>query len=98
MYKKGSNLALTFKEQTLNRKMISFGLDLSYEIPFKNCQFTPFGKVEYSHDFTDDSNIDMNYVGDSPNYRLTIDQIARDFWNTAIGIEFDKDNRFSANH
>ena len=39
----------------------------------------------------------MNYVGDSQNYRLTIEQSARDFWNTALGIEFYKDNRFSAN-
>jgi len=93
----GSNLALTFKEQRLNRKMISFGLDFGYEIPFKNLRLRPFGKVEYGHDFTDDSNVDMNYVGDSQNYRLTIEQAARDFWTTALGIEFYSDNRFSAN-
>ncbi len=57
----------------------------------------PFGKVEYGHDFTDDSNVDMSYVGDSQNYRLTIEQAARDFWNTALGIEFYSNNRFSAN-
>ncbi len=91
----GSNLALRFKEQTLNRKMVSFGLDLGYEIPFKNWQLRPFGKVEYGHDFTDNSNVDMNYIGDSQNYRLTIKKAASDYWNTALGIEFFRDNRFS---
>ena len=53
--------------------------------------------MEYGHNFSGDSNVDMNYVGDSQNYRLTIEQNSRDFWNTALGIEFYRDNRLSLN-
>ncbi len=93
----GSNLALRFKEQTLDRKMISLGFDLGYEIPLERWRLRPFGKVEYAHEFADDSNIDMNYIGDSQNYRLIFKKVASDYLNTALGVEFYKDNRFSAN-
>ena len=70
----GSHLALTFKEQELNRKAISAGFDISYEIPSKNWLLRPFSNIEYSHDLTDDSNVDMHYANDSKNYRLTLNK------------------------
>ncbi|MBO35812.1 MAG: hypothetical protein CMO64_06450, partial [Verrucomicrobiales bacterium] len=35
----GSSLALTFKDQTVNRKMASFGLNIDRTIKFENWRF-----------------------------------------------------------
>ena len=94
----GSHLALTFKEQELNQKMVSVGFDLDYEIPFKRWNLKPFGKIEYDHDLTADSNVDMHYVNDSQTYRLKILKSASSYWTAGIGIELYQNirNGFSA--
>ena len=91
----GSHLALTFKEQELNRKVISAGFDISYEIPAKNWLLRPFSNIEYSHDLTDDSNVDMHYANDSKNYRLTLNKISSNSWKTTLGIELQGTNGLS---
>ena len=93
----GSHLALTFKKQKLNRKIISAGFDINYEVPLNNWMLRPFGKVAYNHDLTDDSIVDMHYVSDSQNYRLIVDKISNNSWETALGIELLKNNALSAN-
>ncbi len=68
----GGPFALTFENQQLTRKMLSFGLDLGYDIPLKNWQLRPIGQFEYGLDFTNDSNVDMHYANESQNYRLQL--------------------------
>ena len=92
----GSHLALRFKRQDLNRKIISIGFDVEYPIPIRSWQITPFVKVKYSRDFTGDSYVDMNYINDSQNYRLVIGKASDSAWNTGGGIEFYKNNAFTA--
>ena len=91
----GSNLALTFKDQTINRKMISLGLNLDRNLTFENWRLKPFLGISYGYDFTGDSIVDMNYVGDSQNYRIILDKLSSEQWNTSLGFEFYRNNNWS---
>ncbi|MDC3092062.1 autotransporter outer membrane beta-barrel domain-containing protein, partial [Prochlorococcus sp. AH-716-M18] len=93
----GGGFALTFENQQLTRKILSFGLDLSYETPFKNWQLRPVGQFEYGLDFTNDSNVDMHYANESKNYRLKLSKESISYWKASTGLEFYKRNGFSAN-
>ena len=93
----GGPFALTFENQQLTRKILSFGLDLSYDMPFKNWQLRPVGQFEYGLDFTNDSNVDMHYANDSQNYRLQLSKESISYWKASTGLEFYKRNGFSAN-
>ena len=91
----GSSLALTFRDQTINRKMISLGLDLDRNLIFENWTLKPFLGISYGYDFTGDSIVDMNYVGDSKNYRINLDDLSSEQWSTSLGFEFYRNNDWS---
>jgi hypothetical protein len=91
----GSSLALTFKDQTINRRMISLGLDVDKDVNIQNWTFKPFWGISYGYDFTGASVVDMNYVDDSQNYRFVLDKLNSNNWNTNIGLEFYKNNYWS---
>ena len=91
----GSNLALTFKDQTINRKMISLGLNLDRNLTFENWRLKPFLGISYGYDFTGDSIVDMNYVGDSQNYRIILDKLGSEQWNISLGFEFYRNDNWS---
>ena len=88
---------MTYENQHLTRKMLSLGIDLGYDIPFKNWKLRPIGQFEYGLDFTNDSNVDMHYVNESQNYRLQLSKITTSYWKASTGLEFYKRNGFSAN-
>ena len=91
----GSSLALSFKDQTVNRKMVSLGLNLDRDLIFENWRLKPFLGISYGYDFTGDSIVDMNYVGDSLNYRINLDKLSSEQWNTSLGFEFYRNNTWS---
>jgi surface protein len=91
----GSSLALSFKDQTVNRKMVSLGVNVDRDFIFENWRLKPFLGISYGYDFTGDSIVDMNYVGDSQNYRIILDEFSSNNWNTNIGFEFFRDNDWS---
>ena len=91
----GSSLALTFKDQTVNRKTVSLGLNLDRNLIFKNWKLKPFLGISYGYDFNDDSIVDMNYVNDAQNYRIILDKLSSEQWNTNLGFEFYKNNDWS---
>ncbi len=91
----GSSLALTFKDQTVNRKMVSLGLNLDRNLNFENWRLKPFLGISYGYDFTGDSIADMNYVGDSQNYRIILDKLSSEQWNISLGFEFYRNDNWS---
>tara|TARA_B100000965_G_scaffold359293_2_gene339258 strand:+ start:18550 stop:22197 length:3648 start_codon:yes stop_codon:yes gene_type:complete len=91
----GSSLSLTFKDQFVNRKDVSVGLNIDNEIQFNKFKIKPFWGFEYGYDFTDNSVVDMNYVGDLNNYRLIIENVSDEHWNTNLGFEFFRGNNWS---
>ena len=91
----GSSLALTFKNQTVNRKTISLGLDVNRDVNFHTWTLKPFLGFSYGYDFTGASVVDMNYVGDSQNYRFVQDKLSSNNWNINIGFDFFRDNDWS---
>ena len=91
----GSSLALTFKDQTVNRKMLSLGLNLDRDLNFENWRLKPFLGISYGYDFTGDSIVDMNYVGDSQNYRIILDKLSSEQWNISLGFEFYRNDNWS---
>ena len=91
----GSSLALTFKDQTVNRKMVSLGLNIDRDFIFDDWRLKPFLGISYGYDLTGDSIVDMNYVGESQNYRIILDELSSNNWNTNIGFNFFSDNDWS---
>jgi len=93
----GSHLALTFKEQTVNHKILALGSDLFSEFEIKEWKIKPFAKIEYNFDFTDNSIVDLNYVDDSTtNYRFSILNSSDNFLSNTIGLQMNRKNRFGA--
>ena len=62
---------------------------------FKNWRLKPFIGISYGYDLTDDSIVDMNYVNDTQNYRIILDKLSSEQWNTNLGLEFYKNNFWS---
>ena len=91
----GSSLALTFKNQTLNRKMVSLGLNVDRDVNIQKWILKPFLEISYGYEFTGDSIVDMNYVEDSQNYRFVLDKLNANNWNTNIGLEFYRNTYWS---
>ena len=91
----GSSLALEFKNQTINRKMFSLGLNVDRDVNLRNWTLKPFLGISYGYDFTGDSIVDMNYVGDSQNYRLVLNKLSSNNWETNLGFEFYRENDWS---
>ena len=91
----GSSLALTFKDQTIRRRMVSLGLNLDRNLIFENLKLKLFLGISYGHDFSGDSIVDMNYVGESQNYRIILDKLSTEQWNISLGFEFYRNNDWS---
>ena len=88
---------MTFKEQTVNHKILALGSDLFSEFEIKEWETKPFAKSEYNFDFTDDSIVDLNYVDDSTtNYRFSILNSSDNFLSNTIGLNMSRKNRFGA--
>ncbi|MBR9867964.1 MAG: autotransporter outer membrane beta-barrel domain-containing protein [Oceanospirillales bacterium] len=72
--------------------MIKLGVDASYDTEVANGKLTPFTRLEYAYDISPSSNADMHYVGDSTNYRLTIDKEAVSNWSARVGADYLHDS------
>ena len=83
-------------EMCIRDRLLSVGVDIGYEVPSNNWSLRPFGKIEYTQNFTEDSNVDMNYINDSKSYRVTIATVSNSSWNTALGLDLLKKNDLSA--
>lgn len=91
----GGTMALTFDRQYLNTTMVFIGIDVEYATNFFNGRLRPFGKLEYGANISRNSDINMRYVADTTDYRLTLDQQASSLWRAMLGFDYQLKNNTS---
>jgi len=92
----GGSFALTYNNQYLNRGMASLGTEMIYNVHLLEGRLKPFSSLEYGYDFTQKSDVNMRYVGDSTNYNLGIDKLAASNWLARIGANYDLQDKVTA--
>ena len=86
--------ALSYSKQTFESALGSIGLEINDLIKFSDNSFKPFGIFEYSLDFSNSSDVKMNYVSDtSTTYTYTQGVSSTHLASSEIGFNFEaKDN------
>jgi hypothetical protein len=92
----GGSLALTYKNQNVNRGMASLGTEMIYNIHLAEGRLKPFSSLEYGYDFTKKSDVNMHYVGDSTNYNIRVDKLATSNWLARVGANYDLQDKVIA--
>jgi hypothetical protein len=70
--------------------MVSLGLEFNDIINFSNSSFKPFGLVEYGLDFSNSSDVQMNYVSDtSTTYTYTQSVNSTHLLTSEVGFNYE---------
>jgi trimeric autotransporter adhesin len=82
--------ALSYDKQTVESGMVSLGLEFNDIIKFSNSSFKPFGLVEYGLDFSNSSDVQMNYVSDtSTTYTYTQSVNSTHLLTSEVGFNYE---------
>ena len=82
--------ALSYDKQTVESGMVSLGLEFNNIIKFSNSSFKPFGLVEYGLDFSNSSDVQMNYVSDtSTTYTYTQSVNSTHLLTSEVGFNYE---------
>ena len=82
--------ALSYDKQTVESGMVSLGLEFNNIINFSNSSFKPFGLVEYGLDFSNSSDVQMNYVSDtSTTYTYTQSVNSTHLLTSEVGFNYE---------
>ena len=82
--------ALSYDKQTVESGMVSLGLEFNDIINFSNSSFKPFGLVEYGLDFSNSSDVQMNYVSDtSTTYTYTQSVNSTHLLTSEVGFNYE---------
>ncbi|MDC1207199.1 BspA family leucine-rich repeat surface protein [Candidatus Pelagibacter ubique] len=82
--------ALSYDKQTVESGMVSLGLEFNDIINFSNSSFKPFGLVEYGLDFSNSSDVQMNYVSDtSTTYTYTQTVNSTHLLTSEVGFNYE---------
>jgi trimeric autotransporter adhesin len=82
--------ALSYDKQTVENGRVSLGLEFNDIIKFSNSSFKPFGLVEYGLDFSNSSDVQMNYVSDtSTTYTYTQSVNSTHLLTSEVGFNYE---------
>ncbi|MDA7453969.1 autotransporter domain-containing protein, partial [Candidatus Pelagibacter ubique] len=82
--------ALSYDKQTVENGRVSLGLEFNDIINFSNSSFKPFGLVEYGLDFSNSSDLQMNYVSDtSTTYTYTQSVNSTHLLTSEVGFNYE---------
>ncbi|MDB0029332.1 autotransporter domain-containing protein, partial [Candidatus Pelagibacter ubique] len=82
--------ALSYDKQTVESGRVSLGLEFNDIIKFSNSSFKPFGLVEYGLDFSNSSEVQMNYVSDtSTTYTYTQSVNSTHLLTSEVGFNYE---------
>ena len=85
----GGNLALNYDKQHINRYMLFLGFDVTYETTYANGKLKPFAAFAYGLDLTRDSDVGMNYVGDTTAYSTKLEKTATSNLMLRLGADYE---------
>ena len=82
--------ALSYDKQTVENGRVSLGLEFNDIIKFSNSSFKPFGLVEYGLDFSNSSDVQMNYASDtSTTYTYTQSVNSTHLLTSEVGFNYE---------
>ena len=88
----GTN-AISYDKQTVESGLASVGLAFDNIVKFNNNSLKPFGSIEYGYDFSNSSNVKMNYIDTGRNFTVKQSDTLNHLLSSEIGFEFiAKDN------
>jgi len=89
--------ALHYQDQDVDTTTASLGLRMDYRVPVSVGTFTPQLRLEYQHDFQDDSTVIMNYADlpGGPFYRSAIDGLKTNRFVFGLGAVLQTEREFS---
>ena len=85
----GGNLALSYNKQTIDRYMLFLGSDINFNKEYKDGKLKPFAAFEYGLDLTSNSDVKMNYVGDSTVYQTELEKLASSNVMMRLGFDYE---------
>ena len=91
----GGNLALSYNKQTIDRYMLFLGSDINFDKTYKDGKLKPFAAVEYGLDLTSNSEVKMNYVGNSTVYQTELEKLSSS--NVMMKLGFDYEGKDQTN-
>ncbi|AWH29276.1 autotransporter outer membrane beta-barrel domain-containing protein [Stenotrophomonas sp. YAU14A_MKIMI4_1] len=89
--------ALHYQDQDVDTTTASLGLRMDYRVPVSVGTLTPQLRLEYQHDFQDDSTVIMNYADlpGGPFYRSAIDGLKTNRFVFGLGAVLQTEREFS---
>ena len=90
----GTN-ALSYDKQTVESGLASLGLAFDNIVKFENSSLKPFGSIEYGYDFSNSSDVKMNYVGSAKNFTVNQSDTSDHLLSSEIGFEFIAKNNLN---
>ena len=88
-YSESGTDALSYGKQTVESGLASVGLEFSDIVKFNDNKLKPFGSVEYGMDFSNSSDVKMNYVSDTSTiYTYIQGTNSNHLITTIIGFEY----------
>ena len=69
--------------------MLFLGSDVTYETSYANGKLKPFAAFEYGLDLTRDSDVGMNYVGDTTAYSTKLEKTATSNLMLRLGADYE---------
>jgi len=85
----GGNLALSYNKQTIDRYMLFLGSDINFDKTYKDGKLKPFAAVEYGLDLTSNSEVKMNYVGNSTVYQTEFEKLSSSNVMMKLGLDYE---------
>jgi len=86
---RGGNLALEYDDQYISKAMLFVGSDIAYETRIANGNLKPFAALEYGLDLTRDSDVVMNYAGDTTAYNTKLEKTATSNLMLRLGADYE---------
>ena len=87
--------ALSYDKQTVESGLASLGLAFDNIVKFENSSLKPFGSIEYGYDFSNSSDVKMNYVGSAKNFTVNQSDTSDHLLSSEIGFEFIAKNNLN---
>ncbi|KQZ57518.1 hypothetical protein ASD53_07745 [Lysobacter sp. Root559] len=89
--------ALRYQDQDVDTTTASLGLRMDYRIPVSYGTFSPQLRLEYQHDFQDDSSVTMSYADllAGPFYRAEIEGLERNRFVFGLGAILHTERDFT---
>jgi len=84
----GGSMALAYSEQILRENTAAIGINLDFEKVIGSRSLRPYGKLQLARDYSSDSGVDLNYIGNSTIYSIAPSTGQASKWTIAMGADY----------